>query len=131
MDIKFLTVKQVLSIHIDQIKRYGGSLGIRQIELLLSALYAPESTFDKKYLYKNIYEMAAAYAYGIIKNHPFIDGNKRTGIAVALLFLRYNGYDFALTNDEIYNLGMEMANSSLSQNEVAQIFKKASKKRKI
>lgn len=90
VEIIFLTMPMVTYMHDFFVKQFGGSLGIRDQGLLESALMAPQATFNGAYLHKDIFSMAAAYAYGIIKNHPFIDGNKRTGITAALVFLRYN-----------------------------------------
>ncbi len=77
----FLTLAEVIEIHVDQIKRYGGRQGIRDFGLLESALAQPEASFGGEWLHRDVYEMAAAYAYHICQNHPFIDGNKRTALA--------------------------------------------------
>lgn len=87
----FLSVEDVIEIHADQIERYGGSLGVRDVELLRSAIGMPEAGFGDQYLHADLFEMAAAYLYHIIQNHPFIDGNKRTGTMAAFVFLNLNG----------------------------------------
>ena len=74
----FLSVENVIEIHADQIHRYGGSLGIRDVGLLNSALGMPKAGFGNQYLHAGLFEMGAAYLYHIVQNHPFIDGNKRT-----------------------------------------------------
>jgi death-on-curing protein len=95
----FLGLDEVIKIHHDQIKRYGGLSGIRDINLLKSAISQPPATFGGEYLHKNIYEMAAAYLFHITRNHPFIDGNKRSGAATAIVFLLLNGIE--LHADEV------------------------------
>jgi death on curing protein len=89
----FLEVEEVLAIHQDQITRYGGSMGVRDTNLLESAVKAPASTFMGQFLNADLFEMAAAYLFYLVMNHPFIDGNKRVGTAAALTFLDVNGYD--------------------------------------
>jgi death-on-curing protein len=82
-DTRFLTLEDVLVLHADQIDRYGGSHGIRDEGLLKSAISQPESQFEGKYLHDSIAAMAAAYLFHVVRNHPFIDGNKRVGAACA------------------------------------------------
>lgn len=86
----FLNLAEVLEIHRDQIERYGGAAGIRDLGLLQSALAMPEAGFEGGYLHKDLFEMAAAYLFHITRNHPFIDGNKRTGVVTAIVFLAMN-----------------------------------------
>jgi death-on-curing protein len=88
---QFLSVEDVIDIHADQIERYGGSLGVRDVELLRSAIGMPEAGFGDQYLHADLFEMAAAYLYHIVQNHPFIDGNKRAGAMAAFVFLKLNG----------------------------------------
>jgi len=99
-ELSFLTSDDVLGIHDDMIAQYGGSAGTRDKALLESAIAQPMSTFGGEYLYTDIASMAAAYLFGITKNHAFVDGNKRTGSAVALVFLEINGYSFRARRDE-------------------------------
>ena len=80
-DPEFLTLDEVLALHADRIARYGGSEGIRDVGLLKSALAAPAATFDGGYLHPTLPEMAAAYLFHLVKNHPFVDGNERVGLA--------------------------------------------------
>lgn len=87
----FLTVTEVLSFHKYQIQRFGGEEGIRDAGLLESALAQPCVSYGGKWLHRDLYEMAAAYAFHICKNHPFLDGNKRTAFVSALVFLSLNG----------------------------------------
>jgi hypothetical protein len=83
MPTSFLTVDEVLAIHAHLIERYGGSPGIRDLGLLRSALAMPEASFGGETLHATLYEQAAAYCFHSVKNHPFVDGNKRVGLAVA------------------------------------------------
>jgi death-on-curing family protein len=87
MEILFLSLDEVLEIHQQQIERYGGSLGIRDVAGLESAVATPEATFGGEYLHTSIPAMAAAYLFHLCQNHAFIDGNKRAGANAAITFL--------------------------------------------
>lgn len=91
MPPRFLTLGEVLTIHQDQLSRYGGKNGIRDIHLLSSASAMPAATFAGQFLHTNMYEMAAAYLFHLVQNRPFVDGNKRTGTVTALVFLALHG----------------------------------------
>jgi len=91
--IDFLTLQDVLQIHNDQLMRYGGQDGIRDEKALLSAIAQPQVSYEGEYLHHSLFDMGAAYAYHIAQNQPFIDGNKRTGLAACLSFLELNGYE--------------------------------------
>jgi len=91
MDPVFLELDEVLEIHRDQIGRYGGSPGIRDLGLLQAALAMPRAGAGGQYFHSDLFEMAAAYLFHIVKNHPFVDGNKRVGAMAAFVFLRLNG----------------------------------------
>ena len=122
--IKFLDKETILYFHADQIKKYGGSYGVRDDNLLESALAQPQATFKGEYLYKNIYEMASAYGYHLCKNHPFIDGNKRISLIAMYTFLYVNGYELKMDEKEIYLLIMGVANNSISKEELTEYIKK-------
>ncbi|MBI1992116.1 MAG: type II toxin-antitoxin system death-on-curing family toxin [Candidatus Omnitrophica bacterium] len=87
----FLTLAEVIDIHADQLRRYGGKPGLRDAGLLESALAQPEASFGGEWLHPTLHDMAAAYTYHLCQNHPFVDGNKRTALACALVFLEMNG----------------------------------------
>ncbi len=87
----FLTLDEVLAIHAELVSRYGGSPGIRDLGLLESALAVPKASFGGEYLHGSLSEMAAAYLFHVVRNHPFVDGNKRAGLAAAIAFLGLNG----------------------------------------
>lgn len=115
---KFLNKRSVLKIHDRQIEKFGGSLGIRDQGLLESALAQPQATFGGEFLHSTIYEQAAAYLYHISMNHPFIDGNKRTAFAVMDTFLRLNNYYLNLTNEQAYNLVLQVVQGEISKAEL-------------
>ncbi len=127
--VRFLTLAEVLLILEDQTRRYGGIYGIRDLALLSSAVAMPETTFAGNFLHAGIPEMAAAYAYHICENHPFIDGNKRTALAAALVFLDLNQYDFTCQQDEIYEIMMSLARGECKKDRLAAFFKKHSRHR--
>ncbi len=122
----FLTLSEVLIILQDQIRRYGGLYGVCDIGLLSSAIAMPESTFEGKYLHKDIYEQAAAYAFHICQNHPFIDGNKRTALATALIFLEINGIEIDDPNEELYEVMIKTAIGKFKKDDIGKTFKKLS-----
>jgi death-on-curing protein len=126
--VKFLTLSEVLLILDDQINNYGGIYGIRDINLLSSAIYMPESKFRGQYLHKTIPAMAAAYAFHISQNHPFIDGNKRVALASSLVFLDINKYEFNCKNDILYNKIMDVAKGEAKKVELIKFYEKHSKK---
>ncbi len=86
----FLTLDEVIVIHREIIEQYGGSLGIRDLGLLESAVAMPQAGIGDQYFHPDLFEMAAAYLFHIVQNHPFIDGNKRTGAMAAYTFLKLN-----------------------------------------
>lgn len=129
----FLTLEDVLEIHTNQISLYGGSDGTRDEGLLMSALSQPESMFGGEFLHPSISEQAAAYLYHIVKNHPFIDGNKRTGLACALVFLEINGYELDSKLDDLdmesnqthlEKVVIQAASSTLSKNDLTEFVTK-------
>jgi death-on-curing protein len=111
----FLTVDDVLEIHRDQIRRYGGMAGIRDALLLQSAVAQPCATFEGEYLHHGLFEMPAAYLFHIVMNHPFLDGNKRTGGAAALVFLFVNGIKPAINEDAYAEMVLEVARGKMKK----------------
>lgn len=124
----FLSLSEVLEIHQDQITRYDGSLGVRDLELLKSALGMPAASFGGEYLHTDIYEMTAAYLFHIVKNHPFIDGNKRVGAVAALVFLALNGYDFTAPQEKFADFVLSVAKGELDKADVTLFIRKWAKK---
>lgn len=123
MDPEFLALDDVLFIHEDRVRKYGGSTGLRDLGLLESAVAMPQATFGGAYLHGTIDEMAAAYLFHIGRNHPFIDGNKRTALACALAFLRLNGVRVVASDDELYDLVMGCVEGTIGKAEIAVFFK--------
>jgi death-on-curing protein len=127
--IRFLTLAEVLLIYQDQIRRYGGAYGVRDISLLNSAIHVPQSTFEKRHLHATIPEMAAAYTYHICQNHALLDGNKRVSLASALVFLDLNGYDFQSTEEEAYDMIMSVALGEMDKKMLTDLFARHAVKR--
>lgn len=98
MEPVFLSLAEVVAIHCDQIERYGGEPGIHDLGLLQSAVAMPQAAIGGKFLHNDLCEIAAAYLFHIVQNHPFVDGNKRTGAVASFVFLALNG--LKLTADE-------------------------------
>jgi death-on-curing protein len=115
----FLTLAEVLEIHQDQIRRYGGHPGIRDLDLLKSALAMPRAGMGEEYFHADIVEMAAAYLFHIVRNHPFTDGNKRTGTVAALVFLALNGIEVDAEETEFEQLVRRVAESKADKNDIA------------
>jgi death-on-curing protein len=127
--IYFLTLSEVLLILKDQIENYGGTYRVRDINLLSSAIYMPQSSFDGKYLHETIPAMAAAYAFHICQNHPFIDGNKRVALASSLVFLDINEYTFNCKDELVYDEIMKVAKGEIRKEELIKYYEKYSKKK--
>ncbi len=121
--ITFLTLAEVVEIHADQIERYGGADGIRDINLLSSAVAMPYASSSGNFLHNDIFEMAAAYAYHISRNHPLIDGNKRTALASALVFLELNGISIIDPEEKLYKSMISLAAGKLNKAEFADILR--------
>ena len=120
--IEFLELDDVLQIHVDQISRYGGTTEIRSPDLLESAIEQPRSTFAGSFLHEFPFEMAAAYLSHLVMNHPFVDGNKRTGTVAALVFLDWNGIAFEARSGELSDLTLAVTSSTIGKREVAEFF---------
>jgi len=117
--IRFLGLDEVIAIHRDQVERYGGLEGVRDLGLLDSAVAAPEASFDGAYLHATLPEMAAAYLYHLAQNHAFIDGNKRVAAASMFLFLYVNDRELDCTEDELVELTLGVASGKVTKAEVA------------
>ncbi|MCA8996692.1 MAG: type II toxin-antitoxin system death-on-curing family toxin [Planctomycetaceae bacterium] len=122
-DIDFLSSGDVLFAHWDQIQRYGGDPGVRDLGLLESALSQPIASFEGQWLHQFPFEMAAAYLYHLVQNHPFVDGNKRTGAVAALLFLELNGMEFNAPAGALYDITMAVANGQADKQAVAEFLR--------
>lgn len=127
-EIIFISLPEVIEIHQDQVTRYGGAPGIRDLDLLKSALGMPAATYGGVYLHTDIFEMAAAYFFHIVKNHPFIDGNKRVGAVTSLIFLLLNGYEFTAPQVTFADFVIAVASGNLDKADVAVFLRKWSEK---
>jgi death-on-curing protein len=112
--MKRLTKTQILKMHSLLIQETGGSDGVRDEGLLDSALNLPFQSFDGEDIYKTIQAKAARLGFSLINNHPFADGNKRIGILAMLVFLEMNGIEIICTDEELVELGLGVADSSVS-----------------
>jgi death-on-curing protein len=119
----FLSLAEVLEIHRDQIERYGGKTGIRDLGLLQSALAMPAAGFGNRYLHGDLFEMAAAYLFHIVRNHPFVDGNKRTGAVAALVFLSLNGMEIEASEDIFEQTVRAVAEGNTDKSAIAEFFR--------
>ena len=123
-DTLFLTLAEAIEIHADQIHRYGGQAGLRDLALLESALAQPEASFAGEWLHQDRFEMAAAYAYHLCRNHPFIDGNKRTTLAAALVFLELNGVTILDPRGRLKNAMIRIASGKMSKAGFSKLLRK-------
>ena len=119
-DPVFLSEQAVLLIHEEQLIEFGGAQGVRDPGLLLSAVAQPRATFGGTFLHPDLYKMAAAYLYHIVKNHPFVDGNKRTGLVAALSFLDLNGVAVDREEPALYDLMIAVADDRLAKSLIAE-----------
>lgn len=119
MEPLFLTLAEVIDIHTDQIRRYGGEDGARDLGLLESAISIPQAGFGGRLLHSSLFEMAAAYAYHISENQPFVDGNKRTALASALIFLEMNDVHLKDPKGRLYDAMIKLATHRLSKKALA------------
>ena len=126
----FLTFAEIIEIHDYQIEHFGGGEGLRDIELLKSAIGMPSATFGGEYLHPTILEMAAAYLYHLVENHPFVDGNKRVGAMAALIFLDLNGYDFDASDAEFTDMVLKVASGKMLKTEITLFFRQHTHPRK-
>lgn len=121
--IDFLSLAEIIQIHADQIRRYGGRGGIIDMARLSSASAMPYASFHGEFLHKDIFEMAAAYAYHISGDHPFVDGNKRTALVSALVFLEINDIRIADPRGAMYEAMMSMARGDMGKDGFAKILR--------
>jgi death-on-curing protein len=119
----FLTLDEVLAIHRDQNERYGGSDGVRDWGLLQSAIAMPAATFGGQFLHGDLCEMAAAYLFHLVQNHPFFDGNKRVGAVAAYVFLALNDTRLTADNDTFADLVLTVACGETPKSAVAEFFR--------
>lgn len=122
-DPSFLTLAEVIEVHTDQMRRYGGQDGVRDLGLLESALAQPEASFAGEWLHHGLHEMAAAYAYHLSQHHPFVDGNKRTALACALVFLELKGLTVRDPKGVLKGAMRSVASGTMSKARLAQLLR--------
>lgn len=119
----FLELDQVLLLHQELIDHYGGDHGTRDMGLLQSAIAQPQASFGGQMLHRDLFEMAAAYLFHLVQNHPFIDGNKRMGAAAAIVFLAVNDIEIANDEDGLVALTLSVATGQAGKAEIAEFFR--------
>jgi len=124
------TLEEVLALHADQIALYGGRGGIHDLGLLSSAVATPQASYGGTYLHQTLDEMAAAYLFHLVKSHPFLDGNKRTGLIAALAFLGLNNFELIADPDALYRLVIGVADGSVTKAQVAVFLQGHTRQRK-
>ncbi|KAB2964260.1 MAG: type II toxin-antitoxin system death-on-curing family toxin [Thermoanaerobaculia bacterium] len=122
--MRYLALDEVLALHAEQVRRFGGSPGLRDRALLESALAVPRATFDGEPLHPTVFEAAAAYLFHVARNHPFVDGNKRTALAAALVFLWLNGYRLECDDEALGDLVLGVASGKIPKSEIAVFLKR-------
>ena len=121
---EFLDLEEVLEIHTLQLAEFGGTAGVRDQGLLESATEQPRATAFGELLHADLFEMAAAYLFHIVKNHAFLDGNKRTALVAALVFLDINGVSLDRDDDRLYELTMAAAEGRADKAQIADQLRK-------
>ena len=119
----FLDLEQIMRLHASMIERYGGTEGTRDLGLLQSAVAMPQMAYGGEYLHADIFEMAAAYLYHLVQNHPFLDGNKRTGAAAAIVFLAMNDIEIEADEDGLVDLTLSVASGKAGKPDIANFFR--------
>ena len=124
MEPVFLELGEIFLIHEDQLERYGGSPGIRDIGILQSAIAMPRAGIADRYLHEDVFERAAAYMYYVVRDHPFVDGNNRTGAVAALVFLEMNDIEILVDEEELESTVRSVAEGNTTKAEIAIFFRR-------
>lgn len=122
----YLYPKQVIYLYQQVIQQTGGMLGLRDEGLLESAVYRPQASFGGHDLYPDLFSKAAALGHSMISNHPFVDGNKRVGFEAMRLMLRLNGYNLHVSLETAFDVVMEIAKGTRTEQGIADWLKKHS-----
>jgi len=117
--VNYLTVEEVYLLHRRLIQRTGGSGGLRDPGLLESAVARPQASFDGEDLYPALWLKAAALMHSLVKNHPFVDGNKRTAVTATGIFLGLNGHPLTASNEEILRFAIQVAAEEMELERIA------------
>ena len=122
--MKKISIEFVIRLHEMLIKESGGSKGVRDINLLKSALYSPLQTFGDRELYPDDLDKIVSISHSLIKNHSFIDGNKRIGTLVLYMLLKENGYELEWTDEEVIEIGLKVANGEMRKEDLKKFIKR-------
>ena len=114
----FFESEQIIKLHNSLISKTGGMDGVRDKNLLDSAIKSPFQTFDGKELYPDLYDKASQLCYSLIENHPFADGNKRIGVHLTLLFLKINNEKLKYTQKELIDFGFNIASGKMTRDDI-------------
>lgn len=120
----FLTLDEVLAIHHGEIEKFGGSHGLRDLNLLESAVYRPQASFMGEDLYPTIFDKAAALTHSILLNHPFLDANKRTATVSTAYFLHLNGYEVEMKQKELVEFALKVESKQMDLEQISKWLKK-------
>lgn len=115
MPTHFIPDEIVLLIHRDTLRRNGGRPGIRDKNLLESALAQPKMTVGRRFVHRTVFDKAAAYGFHVCSNHPFVDGNKRVAFLLMVIFLDRNGWELKASEEEAYSTMIELASGKLAK----------------
>jgi len=126
--ILYVSLDEAIAIHDDMVQRYGGSFGIRDLGLLQSAIFRPQSTFGGNDLYPSVIDKAAALFHSLLFNHPFIDGNKRTALTTSARFLYISGYELKAKEKNLVSFTLLAENKHLNIDQISDWLKNNSKK---
>jgi death-on-curing protein len=121
--MKYLTLEEILRLHFQIVNDFGGSHGVRSEDRLKSVIDAPKQSVFGEEQYQGVFTKAAVYARNIIGDHPFADGNKRTGITSMSIFLLRNGYTLTATPKELEDFAVQIATDHLSVEQIAEWLK--------
>ncbi|MBI4411174.1 MAG: type II toxin-antitoxin system death-on-curing family toxin [Deltaproteobacteria bacterium] len=127
MELIYLKKDQVLAMHAYLIRKYGGTMGLRDEGLLESALAQPRQSAFGEDIYPDIFSKAAAYGFSLSENQPFVDGNKRVAVSVMGTFLMVNHHNLTATPKALYEAMIKLANKKITREALAQWLKKNSK----
>jgi death on curing protein len=123
MEIAFLTLEDVMALQEELIRHYGGAPGLRDAGLLAAALAMPQAGFGGRYFHEFPHEMGAAYLFHLVRNHAFIDGNKRVALACAILFFKINRVPYSITEEEAVELTLAAAGGKMDKGAVTAFFR--------
>ena len=121
---RFPGLDEIIEIHRDQLDRYGGRGGLRDLGLLESAVAMPRAGIRGEYFHRNHFEMAAAYVFHLVRNHPMVDGNKRVGAVAGLIFLALNGVQVRSSNSALARMILRVARGNIGKDEIAEFFRR-------